>query len=100
MATPDGPQVFAPALFCPVTFGSSRTVYDLQIRAPVLASSATRLPRNVQHSYAGFVAAMDSSLPDTGTYNRPASSFGDPVITASGCSSARVFQSNAPVLAF
>ena len=47
----------------------------------------------------GFVAASDSSLPETGTYSRPASSFGEPVITASGYSSARVRQRSAPVFA-
>src|SRR5438132_10899303 len=99
-ATPDGPQVLVPALFWPTGFATSRTVYACQIFAPVLASSATMLPRNVQHSYFGFVAAIDSSLPETGTYRRPDSSFGLPVITASGCSSARVFHTNAPVSAF
>src|SRR3989442_2752790 len=97
IATPDGPQVFVPILFCPVTFGSSATRYVLQTRPPVAASRATRLPRNVQHSYLGFVAAIDSSLPETGTYRRPASSFGEPVITASGYSSAGVRQRCAPV---
>src|SRR2546429_9964832 len=99
MATPDGPHVFVPALFCPVTFGSSRTRYVLQMRLPVAASSATTLPRNVQHSYLGFVAASDSSRPDTGTYRRPDSSLGEPVITAPGCSSARVLHRSAPVSA-
>src|SRR2546426_10226715 len=83
-ATPDGPHVRVPALFCPTGFGTSRTVYVCQISMPVPASSATMLPRNVQHSYAGLVAAMDSSLPETGTYSRPDSSFGEPVITANG----------------
>src|SRR5215471_18675762 len=83
-ATPEGPHVFAPALFWPVGFGVSSTVYACQTRLPVRASSATMLPRNVQHSYAAFVAAMDSSLPETGTYNRPDSSLGEPVMTANG----------------
>src|ERR1700686_4376334 len=83
-ATPEGPQVLVPILFCPAGFGRFRTVYACQMRAPVFASSATMLPRNVQHSNLGFVAARDSSLPDTGTYNRPDSNFGEPVITANG----------------
>src|SRR5437899_1052607 len=99
IATPDGPQVFVPILFCPLTFGSSATRYVLQTRSPVAASRATRLPRKVQHSNLGFVAASDSSLPETGTYSRPESSLAEPVITASGCSSARVFQRRAPVFA-
>src|SRR5215831_14727323 len=83
-AAPDGPHVFAPALFWPVGFGGSPTVYACHIRVPVRASNATMLPRNVQHSNAGFVAAIDSSLPETGTYKRPDSSLGEPVITAKG----------------
>src|SRR5205823_5565590 len=95
-ATPDGPQVFAPALFTPVILGTSVTVYARQIRFPVAASKATTLPRNVQHSYLGLVAAMDSSRPETGTYSRPAASLSDPVITAIGCSSARTFHCSSP----
>src|SRR5580692_11159254 len=83
-ATPEGPQVLVPILFCPAGIGRSRTVYACQMCAPFFASRAAMLPRNVQHSYLGFVAARDSSLPDTGTYKRPASSFGEPVITANG----------------
>src|SRR5436853_6216052 len=99
IATPDGPHVFVPILFCPLTFGSSATRYVLQTRPPVAASRATRLPRKVQHSNLGFVAASDSSRPETGTYNRPESSLGEPVMTESGCSSARVLQRSAPVAA-
>src|SRR5262245_29291890 len=99
-ATPEGPHVFAPALFWPTAFTASRTVYACQIFAPVLASNATMLPRNVQHSYAALLAAIDSSLPDKGTYSRPSSSFGEPVMTAIGCASARVFQSREPELMF
>src|SRR5262249_27749849 len=72
----------------------------LHTRLPVEPSSATTLPRNVQHSYDPLVAAIDSSLPDTATYSRPAFSLGEPVITDSGCSSARVFQIKAPVSTF
>src|SRR5262245_40619145 len=81
-ATPEGPQVFVPALFCPLGFAASETKYAFQICFPLAASSATTLPRKLQHSYLGFIEASDSSLPETGTYNRPPSSFGVPVITA------------------
>src|SRR5437870_2351010 len=88
-AAPEGPQVLAPASFWPVTFGRSVIMYPVQIFFPFAASIATTLPLKVQHSYAALVVAIDSSRPDTGTYNRPASSLGEPVITPPGCSSAR-----------
>src|ERR1044072_4364799 len=47
---PDGPHNCVPTEFFRTGFASSEIVYDFQIRFPVAASSAVRLPRNLQHS--------------------------------------------------
>src|SRR5277367_3944752 len=47
MPTPDGPHNATPAAFLPTSFGSA-DVYVFHSTVPVLASRATRLPRNVQ----------------------------------------------------
>ncbi len=49
MAAPEGPYISVPAEFFLVTEGGSGMVYVFQICFPVAASSAARLPRNVQH---------------------------------------------------
>src|SRR6185312_10769222 len=58
---------------------------------------ALTLPRNVQHSYVG-IAAVPSSLDDTGTKIRPAPSATAPVTIASGCVSTFVFQRSLPFM--
>ena len=93
------PSVCVPAEFTRVGFGSG-IVYVFQRRSPLRASSATTLPRAVQHLYFGSPAATNSSAPvETGTYSRPSKSIGLPVMCENGCSSTRVFQSSAPVSA-
>src|SRR6266496_1166021 len=44
-------------LVCPPLSGMSKVFQSI---APVLASSATTLPRKLQHGYAGFVARVSS----------------------------------------
>ena len=50
-------------------------------------------------SYFGFAPAPSSS-DDSGTYSRPPSSVGAPVIRVSGCESARFVHTTTPVSAF
>ena len=50
MGTPDGPHNCVPILFFFVGRGLVGIVYVFQICSPVAAFSATRLPRNRQHS--------------------------------------------------
>src|SRR2546430_10879975 len=76
---PDGPQSCAPVVLLPRGFGASGMVYAFQITAPVSASSALTLPRNVQHSYSGRAAEVSSPTPEAVTYNRPSYSVGAPV---------------------
>jgi hypothetical protein len=47
---PEGPRSCMPTEFLLVGCGASAIVYDFQIGRPVAASSATTLPRKVQHS--------------------------------------------------
>ena len=82
-AAPDGPNSCVPTLFVRVGFGASGITYVFHTTSPVAASSATTLPRNVQHGYFGSAPAT-SSIDDTGTYSRPAYSFGVPVTRAIG----------------
>jgi len=65
-AAPDGPRTSAPDGLVPLTFGSSSTVYVCHKRRPVAASSATTLPRKVQHVYWGC-SGMADSYDDTPT---------------------------------
>src|SRR5215470_4148307 len=83
MADPDGPQSGTPAELFPRGAGMSATVYVFQMTAPVFASSAVTLPRNVQHAYCGS-APCDSSYDEVGTYRRSSKSAGVPVMRASG----------------
>jgi hypothetical protein len=57
---PDGPQRVVPLAFLPIGFASAPMVKVFQISAPLPASSATRLPRNVQHSYFGLFPCPSS----------------------------------------
>src|SRR5665213_1742230 len=66
IAAPAGPQRVVPELLWPMGFDSSGLVYVFQRTAPVAAFSASRLPRNVQHSYRAF-APCPSSPEETGT---------------------------------
>src|SRR5438552_4043024 len=95
---PDGPQRVDPPAFFPIGFASAAIVNVFQTSAPVAASSATRLPRNVQHSYVGLPPCA-SSLDATGTYRRPSCSVGVPVMFALRCSSIARVQSCSPVAA-
>src|SRR5207247_198535 len=63
---PAGPYSCVPTLFFVVGTAFSATVYVFQRRLPVFASSATTLPRNVQHGYRGS-PTCDSSREETGT---------------------------------
>jgi hypothetical protein len=66
MAAPDGPKSCIPALFFCVGCGVSGMTYVFHATSPVAASSATTLPRNVQHGY--FESApTSSSIDETGT---------------------------------
>ncbi len=56
MPPPAGPHACTPSFVTPRFFGSSAIVYVFQTTAPVFASSAVTLPRNVQHSYVGRAA--------------------------------------------
>ena len=67
MPPPDGPHACTPSLVTPRFFGSSAIVYVFQIAAPVLASSAVTLPRNVQHSYVARAPCPSSFSPASGT---------------------------------
>ena len=49
IAPPDGPRSCVPSAFFRNGFGSSGTTQAFQISSPVLASSATTLPRAVQN---------------------------------------------------
>src|SRR5437764_11611001 len=66
IAEPDGPHSVTPVELFPRGAGALATVYVFQRTAPVFASSALRLPRNVQQPYCGS-APCDSSYDDTGT---------------------------------
>src|SRR5262249_57739613 len=66
MAAPAGPYNCVPAAFFRCGLGSSGMEYDFQINLPVNASSASTLPRNVQHSYLSFRPTA-SSMEETGT---------------------------------
>src|SRR4051812_36561436 len=96
MPAPAGPYICVPAEFLRDGFGASGIAYVCHSTVPVAASIATRLPRNVQHSYLGLFAET-SSRDATGTYRRPRYSTGAPVIRAIGCCSTFVFQSCLPV---
>ena len=50
IGAPDGPHNCVPTLFFVVGLASSEIVYVFQSYCPVAALSATRLPRNLQHS--------------------------------------------------
>src|SRR5262245_51278870 len=82
-------------LFFVVGTGVSATVEVFQTRAPVVASSATTLPRNEQQGYRAS-PTCDSSRDDTGTYNLPLKSCGAAVIAACGCSSTSTFHRTFP----
>src|SRR5262245_33999751 len=95
IGAPEGPHICVPVLFF-VVGRASAMVYVFQTCAPVVALSATRLPRKRQHSYVDEAPAVSS--PDaTGTYRRPRSNAGVPVTRASGNSSAFTFHSSLPV---
>src|SRR5439155_1367328 len=96
MPAPDGPQRVVPLAFLPIGFASAPMVYVFHSSEPVDASSATRLPRNVQHSY--FALLPCPSSPDaTGTYKRFSNSVGAPVTRALACSSRLRVQITSPV---
>jgi hypothetical protein len=78
---PDGPHRVVPTEFFPIGLASALIVYVFQSSDPVAASSATRLPRNVQHSYLGFIPDP-SSIEEMGTNSRPSYSVGVPVMLA------------------
>ena len=69
MPAPDGPHRVVPLAFLPTGFASALIVYVFHTSDPVAASSATRLPRKVQHSYFAF-SPCPSSLDAIGTYRR------------------------------
>src|SRR5262245_18029972 len=98
MPAPDGPHRVVPLAFFPIGFASFAIVYVFHTSDPVAASSAIRLPRNVQHSYFGLLPCPSS--PDaTGTYNRSSKSAGVPVTCELGCSSMFRVQISSPVAA-
>src|SRR5262249_37506277 len=98
MPAPDGPHLVAPFELLPIGFASAAIVYVFHNNAPVDASSATRLPRNVQHSYFGLLPCPSS--PDAiGTYRRFSKSVGAPVTRALECSSRLRVQIRSPVAA-
>ncbi len=67
MPAPAGPHACVPSFVTPRFFGSSVIVYVFQMTAPVLASSAVTLPRNVQHSYVVREPCASSPRPAIGT---------------------------------
>ena len=69
MPAPDGPQRVVPLAFFPIGFASVAIVNVFHTSAPLATSSATRLPRNVQHSYFGLFPCP-SSPEAIGTYSR------------------------------
>src|SRR5260370_40798122 len=91
MAAPAGPQSCVPVeLFWYGLAGSGRGKV-FQICLPLAPSSATRLPRNLQHSYAGDMAEAPSTEDDR--TNKPASSkTGAPATLDAGGSSTFAFQ--------
>ena len=66
IAPPAGPDICAPAVLILYGRGSASMEWLFQSTLPLAASSATTLPRNVQHGYFGSRAAA-SSAADTGT---------------------------------
>src|SRR5260370_4231951 len=97
MLAPDGPQFCTPAAVLVVGFGSSVMVKVFQIFFPVTASSATRAPREEQHSY--LLPSPTSSPPVTVTNTRPSKYSSAPTILALGWGSTRTFHSSSPVTA-
>src|SRR5579862_7943872 len=90
---PDGPHSCTPCEFFRTGAAGSAMVYVFHITLPLAASSAERLPRNLQHS--SFASApLTSSSDDTPTYSRPSASVGAPVTCTSGCGSRLVFHSS------
>jgi hypothetical protein len=69
-----------------MTFGVSAMMYVFHKAFPVAASSADRLPREVQHSYFGSDDDI-SSHDAVGTYRRPSCKVNEPVNRTWGCSS-------------
>src|SRR5437867_11989 len=81
---PECPQRVVPIECLTIGFASAPIVYVCRSSEPLDASSATRLPRNVQHSY--FALLPCPSSPDaTGTYKRFSNSVGAPVTRALAC---------------
>ena len=78
----EGPRNVVPAALLLSGFGSG-TKYVFQTTAPVFASNALRLPRNVQHSYRGLFPCV-SSNDDTPTYSRFSYKVTAPVMRESG----------------
>src|SRR6476646_1800626 len=93
---PEGPQRVVPLAFFPIGFASAAIVKVFHTRAPLAASTSTRLPRNVQHSYFGLFP-WPSSPDAIGTYNRFSYSVGAPVTRALACPSRLRVHSSAPV---
>src|SRR5271156_580117 len=88
---PAGAQRSTPFEFLETIFGTSAIVQVFQIRLPVAASSATTLPRKLQHGYLG--SELGPSSPDAaGTYPRSSNTCGAPVMRAAGWSSTCTFQ--------
>src|SRR4051812_19835599 len=75
------------------------TVYVFQSVAPVARSSASMLPRNVQHTYVGSIPCAESasSCEATPTKTFPSNTVGDCVMMADRCDSACVLHTSAPV---
>src|SRR5262252_627174 len=98
MPAPAGPHSCTPWLFWRVGLSSSVMVLLFHSSLPVTASSATRVPRTLQHSYRGLAAAASSRVV-IGTYSTPPDKVGAPVIAKMRCSSRRVFHTPVPVTA-
>src|SRR5262245_18561320 len=95
---PAGPHSCTPSWFLRVRLGFCGMVYACQSFLPVAASSATTLPRKVQHEYFGS-APVTSSAEETGTYGRLSCNTGAPVTRATGWRSSRAVHKCPPVLA-
>ena len=99
VGAPEGASTRVPFAVRLTSFGSSGMVKCSHTVLPVAASTATSLPRKVQHSYFGSAAGMTSSE-ETGTSSLPPTSAGVPVSVALGCSSIFRDHTNSPVSMF
>src|SRR5690349_12739473 len=88
---PEGPQVCVPVEVFARRVGASEMVYVFHTCAPSATRRAVMLPRNVQHSYAGFVERV-SSQDAAGKNATPLCTAGAPVSRVASCCSTFFFQ--------